>query len=361
MNSSNNIKTIPFILLGTGGVGRALLRQLIASDKHLQDRCDVRFVPVAVADSRTWRHDSDGVSRPEIEGMIAAKEAGQPLPNGALRPDPAAVVQTMHDAGVRGAIVVDCTAADGMAASYARALDCGYGVAMANKKVMAGPWADAARFYTNPAVRHESTVGGGQPVIATARYLADINDRMMAIEGQLSGTLGYLCQQLDAAVPFSQAVAAARQKGFTEPDPREDLGGVDVMRKLLIVARLAGWPLEGDAIEVESLYPDYLAGCSVPEFMNRISEVDDAMAARVEEARASGHVLRYVGRITAAGGEVGLRPIPSGSPLGALKYVAFHTGLYDDEPLMICGKGAGVEMTAGGVLGDMITLGREWL
>lgn len=351
------MKTIPVILFGTGGVGRALLRQLIASETHIQERSGLRFEVVAVADSRRWLSDPAGLSAKNLLLIEQAKGQGDPLPGGKPRPD--AMLAELDAAGVRKAIVVDVTAADGMESVYQQALDNGYGVVMANKKVLAGPWLSAARFYNHPAVRHESTVGGGQPVIATSRYLADINDQIYSIEGQLSGTLGYLCQQLDHDIPFSRAVAEAKKRGYTEPDPREDLGGQDVMRKLLILARLAGWPLESADIRVESLYPADLAHCSVAEFMSQISAVDDQMAARAAEAKANGRTLRYIGRVTPEGGDVGLIPIAADSPLGGLKYISFHTALYDDDQLMICGKGAGVEMTAGGVLGDMIALARE--
>jgi homoserine dehydrogenase len=120
----------------------------------------------------------------------------------------------------------------------ALALD--YGVVLANKKIFAGPWESAQTYFNNPRIRHESTVGGGQPVIATLRYLLDTNDPVSEIEGQLSGTLGFLCQQLDQDVPFSTAVAEAKARGYTEPDPRDDLGGMDVMRKVLILGRMAG-------------------------------------------------------------------------------------------------------------------------
>jgi homoserine dehydrogenase len=183
----------------------------------------------------------------------------------------------------------------------------------------------------------------------------------MKIEGQLSGTLGYICSQLDKTMPFSQALTEAKAKGFTEPDPREDLGGRDVMRKVMILGRLAGWPLEETDIEVESLYHPALSHLSVGEFMNAAVAMDPSLTDRVQSAREAGQVLRYVAQVDDSGGSVGLTGIPIGSPLADLKYISFRTGRYEDEPLMIGGKGAGVEMTAAGVLGDMISLSREML
>ena len=240
-----------------------------------------------------------------------------------------------------------------------RALEFGYALALANKKAFAGPWVPAQKYFNRPQIRNESTVGGGQPVIAALRYLLDTNDPIYGIEGQLSGTLGYICGCLDEGIPFSEAVAEAKARGYTEPDPREDLGGQDVMRKVMILARTAGWPLEAADIRVESLYPVSLAGLSVAEFMQACSQLDESMRARAAEAAAQDMVLRYVAEVGPDKGVVGLKAVPADSPLASLKYISFHTANYDDEKLMICGKGAGVEMTAAGVVGDMLSLVRE--
>jgi homoserine dehydrogenase len=165
--------------------------------------------------------------------------------------------------------------------------------------------------------------------------------------------------RLDQGVTLSQAVAEAKAKGFTEPDPREDLSGLDVMRKVMILGRMAGWALETADIEVESLYPAQMADLSVAEFMAAMPQLDKAMQARVAAAAQEGNVLRYVAEVEEGHGRVGLKAVPSGSPLASLKYVSFKTERYNDEPLLIGGKGAGVEMTAAGVLGDMIDLVRE--
>lgn len=131
------------------------------------------------------------------------------------------------------------------------------------------------------------------------------------------------------------------------------------MRKVMILGRMAGWPLQTSDIEVESLYTPDLANLTVPQFLEAASQLDAAMKQRVGEARANGQVLRYVAELSEGSGTVGLKPIPANSPLANMKYISFRTGHYNDEPLLIGGKGAGVEMTAAGVLGDMIGLVRE--
>lgn len=355
------MKKIPLILFGIGGVGRALVRQIVASRQTVAQRNQLQFNIVAVADSRQWLLAPAGFSDEALLALEAAKGAGQGL--GADAADYASAVDlihAVHSAGVGQAIVVDVTAVAGMEHALNAALEAGDGVVLANKKALAGPWATAKRYFDNPAVRHESTVGGGQPVIATLRYLMDIRDTVFEISGQLSGTLGFLCQQLDEERPFAEALAEAKARGYTEPDPREDLSGQDVMRKVLILARMAGWPLSTHDIEVEALYPSHMAELGVNQFMAASPSLNAELAARVGQAQVRGQVLRYVARVTKEGGKVGLTAVPRHSPTANLKYISFHTALYDDDPLLICGKGAGVEMTAGGVLGDLIGLGREF-
>lgn len=354
------MKQIPIILFGIGGVGRGLVRQIVNSRATVARRNNLSLQVVAVADSRQWVFHPTGFSDEALLALEKAKSMGQGLgPTAVPYATPAELVQAVHAAGVGQAVLVDVTAVEGMEPALNAALDAGDGVVLANKKALAGPWATAARFFANGHVRHESTVGGGQPVIATMRYLMDIQDEALELSGQLSGTLGFLCQQLDSGRPFADALAEAKARGYTEPDPREDLSGQDVMRKVLILARMAGWPLEAADIAVEALYPAEMAPLSVAEFMSAAPSLDAGLAERVAQAAAAGQVLRYVARVTPTGGVVGLTAVPSQSPTANLKYISFRTGLYEDEPLLICGKGAGVEMTAGGVLGDIIGLGRE--
>jgi homoserine dehydrogenase len=351
------MKQVPVVLFGVGGVGSAVVRQVVNGRFPTLARNHIHFNILAVADSATWRMEPGGLSDDALLAIVAAKANGQPV--GEARPSTRQILNLLAEAGVEQAIVVDVTAVAGLEPTLDRALELGYGVVLANKKAFAGPWATAQRYFNHPRIRHESTVGGGQPVIATLRYLLDTNDPIYEVEGQLSGTLGFICRQLDQDIPFSQAVAEAKAHGYTEPDPRDDLGGMDVMRKVLILGRMAGWPLEADDIEVESLYTPELAALSVPDFMAQVGELDEVMRQRVLVARAEGRVLRYVAQVTNGRGVVGLRPVPAGSALANLKYVSFRTGHYNDEPLMICGKGAGVAMTAAGVIGDMVDLVRE--
>jgi homoserine dehydrogenase len=351
------MKRIPILLFGAGGVGRELLGQVVAGREVVAGRNGLRFDVVAVVDSGSWLWRPGGLSDDELGQLLRRKESGERL--GEARPSDVEIMEQAAAAGLEQVTVVDVTAAAGMEPLLDRALDLGYGVVLANKKPLAGPWPRARRYFNNPRLRHESTVGGGQPVIAMMRYLLDTNDPPHRIQGQMSGTLGFICGRLDEGTPFSHALAEAKARGYTEPDPREDLGGLDNMRKIMILARMNGWPLEESDIEVESLYPPALDHLSVADFMAAAVALDAPMRERVSRAAASGQVLRFVAEVAEGQGSVGLKTLPKESPLANLKYISFATRIYDDPPLMVGGKGAGAEMTAQGVLGDMIGLARE--
>ncbi|MCA9968718.1 MAG: hypothetical protein KC425_00810 [Anaerolineales bacterium] len=354
------MRQIPVLILGAGGVGQALLQQIVNGRQRTADRVNCHFNVLAVADSGRCLLSFNGLSDADLLTIVRDKRAGRPLhPDAEPRPSDLDLVETLAAAGVENALVVDVTAAAGMEPAIDRALALGYGVVLANKKPLAGPWATAQPYFNHPRLRHESTVGGGQPVIATLRYLLDVNDPIALISGQLSGSLGYICGRLDAGARFSQAIAEAKAHGYTEPDPRDDLGGQDVMRKILILGRMAGWPLSEVDLSVEPLYPASLAELPLAAFMAATPELDAAMDARVRAAHDRGQVLRYVAQVSQGRGTVSLQALPAGDPLANMKSISFRTAHYHDEPLVIGGKGAGVEMTAAGVLGDMVGLVRE--
>lgn len=351
------MRNISLVIFGVGGVGRTLIKQLVQTKEIVANRNHCQFDVVAFLDSRNWIWQPAGIGDEELLKAVADKQEGRLI--GEERPNNLEALEVISSTEMEDVILVDVTAASDMEQTIDRALELHYGVVMANKKPLAGPWSTAWRYYNHPLMRYESTVGGGQPLVATLRYLNDVGDPISLIEGQLSGTLGYICSRLDDDTPFSMALAEAKAKGYTEPDPREDLGGLDVMRKILILGRLAGWELEEDDIKVEALYHRSLSHLSIREFMEAAIAMDPSIRDQVVAARADGYSLRYVARVDQGGGSVGLKRIPQNSPLANLKYVSFKTKYYDEEPLMIGGKGAGVDMTAAGVLGDLIGLQRE--
>ncbi|HEX6220427.1 MAG TPA: bifunctional aspartate kinase/homoserine dehydrogenase I, partial [Acidimicrobiia bacterium] len=214
--------------------------------------------------------------------------------------------------------------------------------------------ADAHYFY-------ETTVGAALPVIQTLRDLVQTGDRVRRIEGVFSGTLSYLFNSFDGSVPFSEIVKAARDQGYTEPDPREDLSGMDVARKVVILAREMGMAANLEDMDVEGLIPPGLEEGSIEDFLKRIPDHDDEMVDVVEEARSRGQVLRFVGVIDEeTGTQVALRSYDTDHPFARIKLtdniVQFTTDRYSENPLVVQGPGAGPAVTAGGVFADLLRL-----
>lgn len=350
---------VPIIFLGVGNIGGTLLRQILDCGDEVTRHTGLQLTPVALADVSGSLIEADGLPEEILHSALQAVAGGdllkavsgiRPLSEikGALRP---------------GAILADMTATPKTVPTLLAAMEAECGVVLANKIPLAADWHAAKTFFGYPALRYECTVGAGLPVIDTLRTLLDTGDRATHIEGCLSGTLGYLCAELDKGIPYSSAVAQAKELGYTEPDPRDDLSGKDVARKALILARTAGWPLEEDDLHIEALYTPSLAGIPIEEFMAAAPSLDSKYDARIEKAKAAGKVLRYVARVGPQGGSVGLVAVERDSPLGALRgpanYIALYTERYNEIPLVISGPGAGREVTAAGVMGDIIKLANQ--
>jgi homoserine dehydrogenase len=346
------------ISLGLGNVGHTLLRQILETRDTVACRTGLRIMPIALADISGLLFDPDGLPEETLQAAWQATKGG-----GLLNALPGIRPLCGVDAALQaGTILADVTASPKTEPTLRAALAAGCGVVLANKIPLAGSWATAQSFFEHPHLRYEVTVGAGLPVINTLQYLLATGDQVAAIEGCLSGTLGYLCAELERGVSYSAVVSQAKVLGYTEPDPREDLGGRDVARKALILARTAGWPLELSDLTIEPLYSESLSGISADKFMQLTPTLDEAYARRVQEAQANGRVLRYVAHVSPQGGKVGLAAVPRDGPLGALRgpanYIAFHTRRYHQVPLVISGPGAGPEVTAAGVLGDILALAR---
>lgn len=350
------VLSIPIIQIGIGNVGRAVLRQILEVRQSFAERTGCYLQPICLADSSGVLFHPEGLSDETIQSVLRARSRGQKISTlPGSRPATA-----LSDILVPGSVLVDVTASGEMSKLLRAGYEHGCRIVLANKKPVAAPWHEAHWLFDNDDVRYEATVGAGLPVISTLRQLRETGDRVLAIEGCMSGTLGFICAELERGVPYSEAIREAKSLGYTEPDPRDDLSGQDVARKALILARTAGWPLEPDAIEVEPMFPDSLAAMDVDEFMDATSRLDSVYTSENQEAQAKGNVLRYIARVNPTGGKVGLVAVPKDSAWGALRgsanYIAFTTSRYDAIPLSVSGPGAGAEVTAAGVLGDILGL-----
>ncbi|MGN6520797.1 MAG: bifunctional aspartate kinase/homoserine dehydrogenase I, partial [Dokdonella sp.] len=343
-------QTVSIGLVGPGKVGAALLAQIEAARERLlrEHQLDLRVRAVATRD-RQWLGEAG-------DAATWQQNAG----NGGDLDAFTRHVQAEH---LPHALVIDCSASDTVAARYADWLATGIHVVTPNKHAGAGPrerWqairAAAAR---GARFRYEATVGAGLPVISTLRDLLDTGDELIAADGIFSGTLAWLFNRFDGSVPFSALVHEAHALGYTEPDPRDDLSGTDVARKLVILAREAGVDIDLADVAVESLVPESLRAASVEEFMRRLSDFDAVIAARHARAREAGCVLRYVARLDRTGhASVGLAELPAEHAFAHLRLtdniVQFTTRRYRDNPLVVQGPGAGPEVTAAGVFADVL-------
>jgi aspartokinase/homoserine dehydrogenase 1 len=263
------------------------------------------------------------------------------------------------------AVIIDCSASADVAARYPGWLGTGIHIVTPNKKANSADLEFYARMHEarrqgGAHYLYEATVGAGLPIIQTLRDLRDTGDEIKRIEGILSGTLAYLFNVWDGSTPFSAIVRAAKAKGYTEPDPRDDLSGVDFARKLIILGREMGLRLELGDVQLEGLVPPALASCSPQEFLDRLPQFDEPMAKRLEAARSRNRVLRYVGSLDAATGKaaVGLVELDRSHTFANINLtdnvVRFLTRRYNENPLVVQGPGAGPEVTAGGVFADLL-------
>jgi homoserine dehydrogenase len=354
------MQTIPLIQIGLGGVGRELVRQILATEESLARRYGFRLAHVALADTTGLISAADGLSRAALETILATKERGQ-----SVTTLPGSTTSSSWEAFPleQRAIFIDVSAAPGHEAPLAARIAAGCRVVLANKRPLSTSMADFTALTAHGATRYEATVGAGLPVIATLQSLIDSGDTIIRIEAAMSGTLGYLCTELEAGKPLSVALRAAHALGYTEPDPRDDLSGADVARKALILARTSGLNWEPEAVTAEAWFPPELASVRRDEFLARAEELDAPLAARVAEARAAGGALRYVATLTPTGASVALRVVPADHPLATLRgpdnLFSFTTTRYAERPLVVRGPGAGQPVTAAGVLADIIATARE--
>lgn len=342
------------VLLGFGRVGRALADQLASRNGS----ADVRVV--GLLDRSGYVFDPRGLSRRRLLHLADGKDGGGLLAAlGGRRAGAAEALSAIAAHAVSRPVLVDVTAEETSDLLRA-ALALGFDLVLANKKPLAGSPDGHSRLLAAAAaagrrIRFEATVGAGLPVIDTHRKLAQSGDRVLRIEGCLSGTLGFVLSSLSHGRPFSQAVREAVALGYAEPDPREDLSGRDAGRKGLILARLLGY--RGAPPAAEDLVPRRLRASGLDEFFERLPGVDEEWRRRALRAAQRGRVLRYVVTATSRSVRARLEEVPRDSALGALtgtrNLISFTTLRYRAEPLVISGPGAGAEVTAAGILNDI--------
>jgi homoserine dehydrogenase len=341
-------------LLGSGTVGLAVLQRL---GEWRGTPFGRRLSLVFAANTRHSLFDPDGLD----PGRCAA--ALSQAPRSGRRSSLSDVLAALGDKGTR--ILIDATPDADVAASHPALLDAGVHVATACK--LAGGtslalWREiqAACERRGSGFGDRATVGAGLPLLRTLRELQEGGDRIHAIAGVMSGSLAWLFDRFDGSQPFSALVREAHAKGYTEPDPREDLSGEDVRRKILILARTAGFPLESGCVEVASLIPEQLSSFTLSEAMENLELLDEPLQAKLRIARERGGNLRFVARLNDGCAKVGIEILLPEDPLAAGRgtdnRVAIWSDRYDTQPLIIQGPGAGAQVTAAALLDDALKL-----
>lgn len=357
---ANRKKTLHVFCLGTGNIGKTLFRQLVVQSPLLAENNDLEVKVMGISNSRKMLLSAQGIVLSQWE---------QEMEEGAEPADLKEFVSRMKAMNLPNCVFVDNTASANPVNYYRGILEASISVVTCNKIGNSAEYEQYAAF-KNAARKHgvdfmyETNVGAGLPIIRTLKDLMMSGDNIFSIEAILSGTISYIFNNFKDQVAFHEVVKEAQDKGYTEPDPRDDLNGKDFMRKMLILARDAGYPLEASDVQIESMLPPAcLEAASVPEFYEELQKNTAYFEALKNEAAAAGKVLRYIGKLEMGKVVIGLQMVDDTHPFymlsGSDNIISFITDRYKDRPLVIKGPGAGAEVTAAGVFADIINTGKQ--
>lgn len=336
-------------LAGIGAVGGTLLRQI----DEFSDKINLKMIGLCNSCKTLW--SDKGLHADDLNGKLAEGEST----------DWPGIIDKLTKESTGNTIFIDATGSEEVARYYPGVMDAGIHIATPSKlaNTFDQAYYDLLREKASKnkvSFRYETTVGAGLPVISTINELLQSGDTITELSGVVSGTMTYLFTELENGTSFSDAIFKARELGYVEPDPRDDLSGEDVARKFLTLAREIGIRIERDQLEVESLIPNKLKDLNRETFLERLKEFDSPWEKKINNAKSRGETLRYTGTLRNGSIKIGVEQLPENSSLGQLRgtdnLLRIHSRRYDETPVIIQGPGAGREVTAAGVLADVLKI-----
>jgi len=351
-------KTLHAFCLGTGNIGQTLFRQLNAHTDYLQQNNGIQVKIAGISNTRKMLFNSDGISLENWQKDLQASHK---------QADLAEFVATMKGMNLPNCVFIDNTASPAPIEFYEEAFNANISVVTCNKIGNSASYKQYKTF-RDAAQQHgvdffyETNVGAGLPIVRTLKDLMNSGDRIAKIEAILSGTISFIFNNFKGDASFHDVVKLAQEKGYTEPDPRDDLRGTDFMRKILILARDAGYQMEAADINIESMLPkSCLEAKTVDDFYAALKSEDAFFSKLKAEAETSGKVLRYIGKLEDGKAAITLQMVDENHPFytlsGSDNIISFTTDRYKERPLVVKGPGAGAEVTAAGVFADLINVG----
>ena len=353
-------KELHLFMIGVGLIGSTLIKQIKAQSAYLKEKRGLEIKIIGLANSKKMLFQEEGIS---------LDDWSEQLNNSSTAMDVAIFIGKMKELNLSNTIFIDNTASEQIAGYYEAILDSSISISTPNKIAASSSYLQYQRLKTIATRRgvqfqYETNVGAGLPVISTLNDLITSGDQILKIEGVLSGSLSYIFNHFDTGQQFSEVVKKAKELGYTEPDPRVDLKGIDVRRKLIILARETGLALEAKDVEIENILPEAcLQAKTVEDFFTALEEADDHFTKIVEEARSEGRALRFIASIEGKNAKISLQEVDSNHPFytlsGSDNMIVFTTERYKERPLVVRGPGAGAEVTAAGIFAEIITIGNS--
>ncbi len=354
----SGVKTLSVYLVGTGLIGGTLMKQIASHLAHLRQARSLDIVVAGISNSRNMLFNASGVSLSHYADQVKEGE----------KADLGNFIDRMIVQNQPNSVLVDCTGGPELAKQYARVLGANISIVTPNKVANSGTMKEYSKLREimrrrNVNFLYETNVGAGLPVINTLNDLITSGDRIIRIEAVLSGTLSYIFNTFNADHKFSNVVKEAKRLGYTEPDPRVDLSGLDVARKLLILARETGMQIELKDIAIEQILPaECMKAKSVDEFFKALERNNAVFEKRRASAAAKGKVLRFIAKLDKGKASIRLEEVDTTHPFynlsGSDNIISFTTERYNNRPLVVKGPGAGAEVTAAGVFAEIISLSK---